>query len=246
MKPRSFHNNMRGNVLFIILIAIALLAALTWSMTRTSRTMSTVSAEDAEIATQNILSYTNSVMEATERVMASNGCRDDQVSFENPVVAGYTNPNAPADQRCHIFAQDGGGLTWEEPSADWLDGSHAADALYGQFVVPGGGSCIYDVGQGDGATGCPAAYSDIFIAIPFLKEEICTSINKKLGVNLPLGTAPIDGTNAWLPANAKYTGSFSATAVISLGAYNGRQAVCFQSTTTPAGGYHFYQVLIAR
>lgn len=250
MKPRSFHAMAQGNILFIILIAIGLLAALTWSMTKSSRTMSAISAEDTEFAAQNIMSYLNAVTAATEHVMVANGCRDDQVSFENPVVAGYTNANAPADKRCHIFDPAGGGLKWETPDPKWLDTAFSANALYGQYFIPDGRSCIYDVGTGDAVDLCSTTTSktDLYIVLPLLKSEICLAINKKLEINLPDGTPPVDGTNAWTPLTTKFTGTFStSSAVLNLGVYRGRHTACFEAGgTPPAGSFNLYQVLIPR
>jgi hypothetical protein len=48
-------------------------------------------------------------------LVRGNGCTDEQISFENNIVSGYTNTNAPADYSCHIFHPDGGGLTWLSP-----------------------------------------------------------------------------------------------------------------------------------
>ena len=110
--PNTQHSSAtKGNVLFLILIAVALFAALSYAVTQSSKTGgSNIGKDKAKIIASEIIQYATSVEQAVSRITLMNGCTDTQISFENPIVSGFINPNAPADKRCHILHLDGGGV----------------------------------------------------------------------------------------------------------------------------------------
>ena len=93
----------RGNALLYILIAVALIAALSYVVSRGQRgNTSTLTDQQARLAAQEIIDYGNDLANAVQKLRLR-GCTDTQVSFENNIVTEYTNPNAPADKSCHVF-----------------------------------------------------------------------------------------------------------------------------------------------
>ena len=103
-----------GNVLFLILIAVALFAALAYAVTNSTRTGGgDTSAESAKAMASALLQYGTSLSQAILRLQITNNCTNAQLSFENSVVNGYTNPDAPT--RCKLFVPEGGGLSWQLP-----------------------------------------------------------------------------------------------------------------------------------
>jgi hypothetical protein len=103
----------KGNALIFILIAIALLGLLTVTLSRSGdSTNDSGDYEQNQIAASEILSYAKSIENAVQMLLAR-GCSENDISFENNVVAGYTNPNAPTDNSCHVFDVAGAGMTYQ-------------------------------------------------------------------------------------------------------------------------------------
>jgi len=102
-----------GNALWFILIAIGLLGLLTVSLTRGgSSSNDTGDYEQNQIIASEILTYAKSIENAVQSLL-SRGCSENEISFENGVVTGYANPNAPTDKSCHVFNSAGAGMTYE-------------------------------------------------------------------------------------------------------------------------------------
>lgn len=100
-----------GNVLFIILIAVALFAALSYALTQSNRGGGTSIKNEKDTVDAGIVSdcEARTKMSIT-RLKITNGCTQDQISYELP--GGYNaNAQAPADQHCHLFHPNGAGAT---------------------------------------------------------------------------------------------------------------------------------------
>lgn len=107
----EFRTTQAGNVLFLILIAVTLFAALTYAITNSSRSGKTdISQEKAQLSEAVGNSCTSSVNAAVLRLSMAGKCSNSQISYEQP---DGTNPNpaAPADKSCHIFHPAGGGVS---------------------------------------------------------------------------------------------------------------------------------------
>ncbi len=103
-----------GNAIFFILIAIALFAALSATLMLGSRSSVTMlSDEEAEALAYAAQEYTNTVNAAVKRLKLR-GCEDSEISYETP-LGNNANPNAPANERCHIFRLNGGQVKFQGP-----------------------------------------------------------------------------------------------------------------------------------
>lgn len=241
-----------GNALFLILLGIILLAALTFALAPSSgrRQSGAMSAEDATLAANEIMSHANKVSQGVQQLMI-NGCMDTDINFENSAVANYVNPNAPADDSCDVFSKAGAGLEWRDPKTEWLDSAHSARISYGEVVYTGG-TCVARVGTGGilCASQDSSTDSEIIMLYPYIKKEICLQINKSLGIQETAGEPPSESGLQFsaTEANLKYKGTFPApgglTPKISSAALYGKYAGCMKGDTSL--GYHFYQVLVAR
>lgn len=97
--------NKSGNILFLILIAVALFAALSYAVTGSNRTTgNTVESEKAKLSQGEIDSYLASVETGKNRLLLINGCAS----------INYTPPadQVAADRSCHIFHPDGAGVPY--------------------------------------------------------------------------------------------------------------------------------------
>lgn len=105
--------NQKGNILFLILIAVALFAALSYAVTGSSRNSgASIQRDKAKLIASQFLQYGTQLENAVNRLMLINRCTDTQLSFERSPFDGsdgaFYNANAPTDFRCHVFHPNGG------------------------------------------------------------------------------------------------------------------------------------------
>lgn len=237
------HPRERGSVIWFILLAIALTAALTMTLTRSSDTGGqTGDIERARVQASEIMRYAKGIETAVDQ-MIMRGVGESQLSFENSFVSGYhTNANC-TDDACKVFGNGGGGQTYMTPRDEWLDLNQDAQPLYGEWYFAGT-TCVEDVGTG--AAGCSAdsdySNEDLVIYLPWLSQEVCSQLNILLG--LP-GTPAIEAGILWDTGNPMFNGVYTDGAEINRTA---QESGCIAGSggAQPAGSYHFYHVLIDR
>jgi hypothetical protein len=250
MQSAHPHDNTatKGNVLFFILIAVALLAALTYSVTKSDRSSGGISSETITFAVNDIMHYANDMHGAVQNLLTS-GTDISKLSFENSNLAGYTNASAAAANK--VFDPGGGAFQYIPPSTDWLDTSKSASTNYGEWVFVKD-ACVPYVGSGaDGAGGTTACNADgldneeLVMLLPYVKAEICTAIDQKVGITL-CSSLPCSIT---APASVnKFTGTFADGFMIfnAGGQYNRQYEGCFVGSGATAGIYSYYKVLVER
>lgn len=106
----SFYQRSDGNALFLILIALALFGALSYAVTQSSRGGGDISREQALLDDAQAEQCTALVEYGINKIKLLNGCVLDQFSYELP-DGSNANSDAPSDERCHIFRDNGGGVT---------------------------------------------------------------------------------------------------------------------------------------
>lgn len=211
-----------GTVLVYILLAVALLAALSYAVANTTRgSVQDLSDERANLLAVEIIEYANILTQAVTQVKLR-GYSETEISFENPGVAGYTNANCIEDE-CEIFHIDGGGLTLLSPPPNANDGT---DWLFTTNE-------IIDVGT---------TSSDLIAVLRNLDQTVCEQINLKLHNTTAIALE--DGT----PSVVQFTGTYGTGTEISITGLSGLNAYCFEgdSASFPASTYNYYQVLIPR
>ena len=183
-----------GNVLIYILVAVALLAALSYAIAVSGRgSIATLTAEKAGILATEIIEYGNVVFNATAQIRLR-GYDADEISYENNIVAGYANANCTEDE-CKIYDVNGGGVQYIEPKAGWLDSAHSAQLRYGELYFHASASAV-EVGT---------TADDLIMFIPYIKKELCVAINKKLGIEPTTDDVPSE-THGPFAVNIKYSG----------------------------------------
>ncbi len=216
------NNAQSGNVLFYILIAVALLAALSYTLAQSGRGgIGKVNEEKAALYATEIIEYGNILSQAVSQIRLR-GYKDTQISFENTKVTGYTNANCLEDE-CEIFHINGGGINWTSPPPNANDGSQWL------FTV----NNIANIGTSS---------VDAIMILQNLDLTVCQMLNKKL-----YGTTAIPQEEDTITL-AKFTGTYSGATISDSGnVMAGKNAYCFEGGGTPAAGtYHYYQVLMAR
>lgn len=244
----------RGNVMFYIFIAVALLAALSYAVSESTRgNVAQLSEEQARLHATEIIEYGNIVAQAVGQLRLR-GCDLDEMNMDNALVTGYTNAGAPADGSCNVFDVRGGGVEWRDVPQDWLDSAQSAQTEYGNLFIPID-TCVIDVGT-NSSTLCNDSGSDeeLLLIVPWIKREICLQLNTLLDITNPSGVPPTESSNAWGSGYDKFTGTLGGTEEIGDGGtaathLTGRTAGCFAgvgTSTPPANSYHFFRVLQAR
>jgi hypothetical protein len=241
--------NCAGNVLFIILIAVALFAALTYSVSHSGRNQNPMNRESTKLAAGEILSFANSVKTAVDR-LRMNGCQENQLDFGNTVwtrVNGTTynipvghNSLAPVDGTCNIFHAEG----LSQPILSFPDMAVHPDILPSAAYMPGSGNIIYGAIQDVGINDRP----ELLLTINILTEDTCKALNRIL----------IDKTEFIPSANvtdiAVFNGTFPSSSPIAFGdgatpTLARKREFCYRQTPSPwlsEGVYYFVKVLLER
>lgn len=181
-----------GNVIFIILIAIALFAALSFAVSKSmSGGAQNLDKELVNVKTNEIIAYSNIISDAVQSLTLMNDCLDTELSFENSNWAHTDYDNAGAPEDCKIFSPLGGGVTWKSPddkitTLEW--------EFLGDHRLAGAGDSTPSV----------AASSDLIMFLPDVSEQFCLAINKKVSLN----TIPTDAGETIDATLNRFAGTF--------------------------------------
>ena len=251
MIQNSSHYKKSGNILFILLIAIALFAGLTLAITQSGKNSGGAKKEKAALIATEIMEYAGSVKIAVQKLLFK-GCDDTQISFERSPFDGsdtnYVNPNAPTSKKCHVFHPNGGGINYKTPTDAMSDSANSGETDYQKLVFTS--SCVQYIGSSSALANCngdsdDSPYTEILLIIPYLKQSVCEQINKKLE-NSTIITQ--DVTTIW-NATSYFQGTHLSTVFV-VGDHDhkgSRASFCVEGDVTPpAGTYHYYHVLVAR
>ncbi len=229
----------KGNVLFLILIAVALFAALSYAVTQSSRSGGgDTNNETNLISSAQITQYPSSIRTAIIRMMVSSNISANTLEFNPPSdFAACTNSNA----RC-VFHPAGGGATYVLAPEDVVTGSSP------QAWVFNGQNEVYLVGTSVGANNESATTAEIMAILPNVETSICNRINSELGI----GAAAVPDTGINVTTNMGTGGSGTWVTGIATGgtggtigeggaaALDGQAFGCFSM----GGANYYYHVLI--
>lgn len=242
-------NKNAGNVLFLILIAVALFAALSYAVTQSSRSSGDgVTKDKARLVASEIIQYATRVEQAVSRMRVIGRCTDTQINFNNAVVLTYNNTTAPSDGRCDVFGMNGGTLIFQGPPKN--------ATTNGNNWVFNGANTVSNVGTGAqnaSSAVCPGsdatACSELVMILQNIDKTVCLEINKKLGIpERSAGNPPQDNGSVNM---SSFVGTYAATTALgdvpAQAHLHGKLSGCFEGDSTPAAGtYHYYHVLLTR
>lgn len=230
----SFIKNIKraenGSAFFIILVAVVLFSALTYALSRGGDSTRNLSEERIQLLATELIDTGGRIHEIVAR-LALHGVTDTELSFE---YNGQLSNAGCGEDRCKIFAYDGGGGEWEAPPI----GSNN-----GEGWVYSGDHAVLGIGT-DAA--------DLIMVLPDLPLNLCQRVNVMSGIGSSTTSPPA------LPAIllSNFVGSYDATPVtLNDPMLSGRKSGCFISKLTgpavplaPANVdiYNFYYVLMAR
>lgn len=237
-----------GNALFLILIAVALFAALSYAITQSGRGGGNVTRELNMLNASEILQYASTIKQATDKLLLINNCQLTELSFQadwngdgtdsGGNSADQANTTTPSDGRCRYFHENGAGLSFiSKPSfledTDFMRGYR----LHGNLGVDGLGEQFE-----------PELIFGFRLHPTAANLEICNAINRTL--DLPENLS--DTHNAQFFSYFSWGGTFGDatphpsrvgdTATALSEAYTG----CYNAVGYDGGGYIFYHVLAVR
>ncbi|MBI1300232.1 MAG: hypothetical protein GC137_01105 [Alphaproteobacteria bacterium] len=226
-----FSNNQNGNVLFLILIAIALFASLSFVATSYSRSNEqSGSKETALIASSEIVQFSTALANAVTHLRVSNRCSIRQISFERAPFDGsdtdYINPHSPSNYSCHVFHKDGGRVSY----VPLPDGAN--DGTEWTFVE------AQVIGVGADQTACGSDCSDILLMLGGMRESTCEILNRRFTGEK---TIAIQGDGGDYE-DYKFAGEFSDGPDID-GLAESQLSMCIQDASSRS---YFYTVLQPR
>lgn len=229
----------RGNVLFLILIAVALFAALSYAVTQSTRSGGgDASKETGIINASQILQVPASYRTAVQRMVISQNIDGSQIVSSPPTDFSSMSANMLARD---VYYPSGGGMPYPIPPKDLMDPTLGGVwALNSENEVKG-------IGTGSGTTTPTIDTVELMALLPGLKKSVCESINKKLGIT----GMPVSAVDAYMVASAD-PGSYmenGGVGVIGSGSTDtqliGKPEGCLQSSSDP-NLYIFYAVVQER
>lgn len=226
---RKTHQN--GNVLFLILIAVALFAALSYVVTQSSRTGSGDAARDkARLSASNILNQVTGVQTAVSRLVLGK-CAPELLNFASPYDSININPNAPPDGHCDVFLNNGGGAVPQQAP----EGSVTPDPNY-YFV---GSSALHGIGSTCSTPNC----GDLVMTLYGVNDLVCEQLNIMNGIKVQAAT--LTDTQQACPYKGTFdcNGNGTTEQIFSSAALKGKNSVCWKDTVH---GLTFSHVLLSR
>lgn len=187
-----------GNVLFLILIAVALFAALSYAVTSSNRTSGgDVSKEQVKMLTNQMQQFKSTLTQAYMR-LRTNGCSRESIHFNKLIGAQhqtYINgtfggsmagdgSTSVANSSCDLFSGNGGGVILPYP------GITGPSYLATYFSKPGNQYSALQFYNSATVVSTPA--SDLFVIIQLMGTDditvkVCEEINRAAG--LPTSTS---------------------------------------------------------
>lgn len=236
----SPYNSTSGNVLFLILIAVALFAALSYAVTQSTRSGGgDASAEKSQTEAATLLSYASLVRQGYQRMKVINGCS----AYDNPDYNGFRGDPNIYPGKCNIYDKDGGGVPYNVyPSTSplYTTGPTTGEGRSVDFIT----MFVHGVGSASGA--------EVELVIYNINSDICKAVNKTLGIKTADGQPPLEDS----PYEGGFGGPITPSCCdennsgVSIGSYNygtnelvGKMEGCYRAERNGVMGNHFYSVI---
>ncbi|MCK5285037.1 MAG: hypothetical protein KAJ86_05565 [Alphaproteobacteria bacterium] len=248
LKINKFKNRCseRGNVLFLILIAVALFAALSYAVTQSTRTGGgSGDNETALISSAQLTQYPASLRTAIVRMIIG-GVNIGDLEFNTP--ANFSNCTT-GNKYC-VFHPSGGGATYATAPADMMasTGGNTAGTWYFN-----GENQIHLLGTSSGDETPVLANVDLIAFLPGISLTLCSRINEELG--LPI-SPPVDGgidyatqminTDGSTPTGLCSACGLGETIGSDTASLDGQPFGCFIEDGGANDVYVYYHVLVER
>ncbi len=246
MNNNQKRQNESGNVLFLILIAVALFAALSYAVTQSTRSGSgTTERETVLLNSAGLTQYPTTLRTAVVRMILA-GFDIGEIGFDSPTAPSFGGVSA----RNQVFHPQGGGAVFQDAPLEVMAANQPPTWFYnGNFEVAG-------IGQDD------EGGNDLIAFLPGVTVGVCRRLNEELGVRTiaatpnTTGVPDFNGDNNLIRDTHMLGETFLTEAAAGnrisnvSGAnddFRGQPAACFRDSDIIAGGgFVFYSVLLER
>jgi len=234
-----------GNVLFMILIAVALFAALSYAVMQTNSPGGDSGQKETNLIRSSQLTQTPLMLKTAITRMTFSGADRERLLFNGPTDFGSGKPiDTLAEEKLAVFHTNGGGLTYSLAPSEVMEDGTARPYIYNaEMQIENIG--LTDVGSGDG--------NDIVSYLTGLKKEICKQLNSRLGIQVY-----VDGNGNGVPDVGGFTITDLDRATVMDHDYafptsdgtiigddfSGQPFGCFENTDS--GEFVYYHVLLER
>ena len=243
LNPRTPDKNREGehgNILFIILLAIVLIGALTAAISSSDNSEgANIDSESLAIRASEVQRYASELERGITYIM-QNGVSESDIRFAIPTdtsnTTGYgdlaadltANSNKTPWQMFHV---SGGGATYREPP-EGIQSTAANWEFYGDTQIPGVGT----------------DKADLIAVLPNVTQQFCEKIN---ALNDQTLSPAEDGSGNINAGNAQRFGSGGTpvtfdTTPNTLNAATFSKTPALQACVNVSGIYHFYHVIMPR
>ena len=238
-EPYTKHQE-SGNVLFLILIAVALFAALSYAVTQSTRSGSgSTEKEGATLNSATLTQHPTALRTAVVR-MVLGGLAAEDIGFDIPSSANFGDESASQQ----VFHPLGGGAVYQSaPDDAVVSGFSGRWYINYNFEIPEIGQSVADAG---------AAGSDLIAFLPGVSQGICSRINEEFIGSSSIPTLDLtntgDGAGILDDHDLGDTIPAAAEALDPAGhEFNGMSTGCFHDPNlNTSGAYIVYSVLLER
>jgi len=232
---RYHRNHEDGSVLFIILVAVVLIGALSAAVINSSDSDGAqIDDESLNIQVSEVQRYGSELERAVTYVLR-NGHSEADIRFAHPdAPTGYGDLSADGDRSDQVFHRDGGGAAYRTPPERVNDGS--GWEFYGVSALPSVGS----------------DRADLIAVLPNVRKQFCDEINTlnqqtldpaDTAACLSAGTADIFNDTTQFSSSPNTLDGATFTQDPNTSAPRTALQAC---VVCDSGEYHFYHVLMVR
>lgn len=231
-----------GNVLFLILIAVALFAALSYAVTQSTRTGGTGDSETSLITSAQLTQYPATIRTSVVRMIIG-GLDIENLEFNAPQEFSNLQSNAVG-----VFHPAGGAATYATAPGEMM-----ADGNAGTWVFNAENEIFYLGTTNEASAGTPLSTTvDLVAFLPGITQTLCSRVNDELGITgIPVETG-IDVTENLVNSDGTSSGhtdfcegGCGATIGQDVAALDAQPFGCFELTAS-SGNYVYFHVLVER
>lgn len=231
-----------GNVLFLILIAVALFAALSYAVTQSSRSGGGDTGEKTLVSSSQITQYPASVRTSIVRMVIA-GTAVDDLAFDDPSLF-TANLTTDALKARGVFypSPPGGGATYQNSPPDAMSNGAQGNWIFtANYAVQNIGSNVAGAGN------------DVIAFLPGITKGLCAKLDSQLGITMVGGVPPTGDIATPTAADNLLSTSTFPTSLAGgniIGNSNtvliGQPFGCFVVGTGASAVYTYYHVLVER
>ena len=232
-----------GNALFLILIAVALFAALSYAVTQSGRGGGSIDREKISLLTAEFTQWVSEVTFEIQRMSVLDNVSEDGFDFNSP---GHGWVESCSDSSvCALFEQSSGGrvknLSINDPLFWRVGGGCSGVPTYG--IGPGSSALVRMIrfeGLGD------PNLAEIVLEVRCLSDEVCLEYNRQIG--LTSSTIPLDPYNSedYNPSLNEPASSATSDIGDEISELADKKSFCLRNGSFSGQNTSFVQVLIVR